>query len=168
MALAHLTRQLLDEEDRLCGIGDTLRVHAFVIDHGARSGSSAEAAAVAGILKGYGFDTDVLPLLWEPGGLSVAGFETRARAARFRTLAKACVQNRVSKLLLAHHADDQAETVIMRLISGSRLGGLAAMKAVTGIPECGGVFGAKTVDVGRPFLAVGKVDAELHFPLSIC
>lgn len=157
MALAHLTHKLLDEEHRLNGTRNTLSIHAFVIDHGMRPGSSAEAASVAEILKGYGFCTNVLPLLWEPGKLSAGGFETRARTARYRTLAKACVHNRVSKLLLAHHADDQAETVMMRLISGSGFDGLAGMKAVAGIPECQGVFGAKRVDIWRPLLEVSKV-----------
>lgn len=170
MALAYLTHKFLDEERRLYGAKNTLQIHAFVIDHGVRPGSLAEAAAVAEILKGYGFSTNVLPLPWEPGELSAGGFETRARAARYRTLAKACVQNRVFKLLLAHHADDQAETVMMRLISRSRFDGLAGMKAVAGIPECHGLYGAKRVDVWRPLLAIGKVGAEFHSLIcaSIC
>lgn len=160
MALAHLTHRFLDEERRLCGTKNTLNIHAFVIDHGVRPGSSTEAVEVAGILKGYGFSAEVIPLLWGPGELLAGGFETRARVARYRTLATACVHNKVFRLLLAHHADDQAETVMMRLASGSRLDGLAGMKAVSGIPECQNIFGAKKVNVGRPFLAVGKVGAE--------
>lgn len=162
MALAHLTHKFLDEERRLHGIKNAPMIHTFVIDHGVRPGSSAEAVEVAGILKGYGFSAEVLPLLWGPGELSAGGFETRARVARYRTLATACVHNKIFRLLLAHHADDQAETVMMRLVSGSRLDGLAGMKAVSGIPECQDVFGANKVSVGRPFLAVGKVGAEFR------
>lgn len=161
MALAHLTHKLVSERQHP-DKHDVPKVHAFIIDHGVRPSSSSEASAVAHILKGYGFTTDIIPLLWKTGDLAAAGFETRARTARYRTLAKACVQNRIFRLLLAHHADDQAETVMMRLISGSRLDGLGGMKAVAGIPECWDVFGANKVAVGRPFLEVGKVGAESH------
>lgn len=159
MALAHLTRKLADEKQRLYGDKNTLRVHAFIVDHAARPSSSAEAAAIAQVLKGYGFTAHVIPLQWRPGEVGAAGFETRARTARYRALARACVRAGVYRLLLAHHADDQAETVMMRLISGSRLDGLAGMKAVATIPESGDVWGAKKVTVARPFLEVGKVGA---------
>jgi len=67
------------------------------------------------------------------------------------------VENQVEKLLLAHHADDQAETVLMRLLAGSKMQGLAGMRAVARIPECGDVFGAERVVVGRPLLGIEKV-----------
>ena len=67
------------------------------------------------------------------------------------------MENRVEKLLLAHHVDDWAETVLMRLLAGSKMQGLAGMRAVARIPECGDVFGAERVVVGRPLLGVEKV-----------
>lgn len=47
----------------------------------------------------------------------------------------------ISSLLLAHHEDDQAETVLMRMISGHRLAGLAGIREVTEIPENYGFYG---------------------------
>lgn len=161
MALSHLTRRLIEEEQT------PPKVHAFIIDHGVRPEGSIEASSVASILKGYGFTAHILPLAWKPNDLSTRGFETRARVARYQVLARACVTHGVLRLLLAHHADDQAETVMMRLISGSRLDGLGGMKAVAGIPECWDVFGARKVVVGRPFLGIGKVGEEFHAFVSI-
>lgn len=159
MALAYLTSKfLLPPEPHL------QMVHAFVVDHGARPESSFEAAAVAEIARrDYGFDAHVLPLVWGASGLTKSGFETRARAARYRALARACVQHQVRHLLLAHHADDQAETVMLRLAMGCGVEGLGGMRAVAGIPECADVFGARGVVAWRPCLGVGKVRLRSPF-----
>ncbi|KAH8154275.1 uncharacterized protein LAJ45_02043 [Morchella importuna] len=149
MALSHLTRKLLEEKQ-------IHEVHAFIIDHGARSESAQEASSVADILKSYGFHPQVIPLTWGADNIAKVGFETRARTARFRALAKACVTSEVDKILLAHHGDDQAETVMMRLISGSRLDGLGGMRHLSRIPECWNIHNANKVIMGRPFLTVGK------------
>ncbi|UXD86944.1 tRNA lysidine(34) synthetase TilS [Thalassolituus hydrocarboniclasticus] len=57
-----------------------------------------------------------------------AGIEQAAREARYQAFAAHCLPG--DTLLLAHHADDQAETFFMRLLRGSGLTGLAAMAAV--------------------------------------
>lgn len=154
MALSHLTRKLLEEKQ-------IHEVHAFIIDHGARPKSAQEASSVADILKSYGFHPQVIPLTWGADNIAKVGFETRARTARFRALAKACVTSEVDKILLAHHGDDQAETVMMRLISGSRLDGLGGMRHLSRIPECWNIHNANKVIMGRPFLTVGKVGRSI-------
>lgn len=161
MALSHLTRQLLKEKQ-------IHEVHAFIIDHGARPESAQEASSVADILKSYGFHPQVIPLTWGADNIAKVGFETRARTARFRALAKACVTSEVDKILLAHHGDDQAETVMMRLISGSRMDGLGGMKHLSRIPECWSIHDANKVIVGRPFLTVGKVGRSIWPFTDIC
>lgn len=69
-------------------------------------------------------------------------FESLARKHRFQTLGLACHRYNIRSLLLAHHEDDQAETLLMRLINGHKMLGLTGMKAVAEIPECHGIYGA--------------------------
>ncbi|ACC70569.1 tRNA lysidine(34) synthetase TilS [Paraburkholderia phymatum] len=58
---------------------------------------------------------------------SGASIEAAARDARYRALDALCAQHRVHTLWLAQHADDQAETVLLQLLRGAGLAGLAAM-----------------------------------------
>jgi tRNA(Ile)-lysidine synthase len=69
----------------------------------------------------------------------------RARAARFRVLIEACAAQGILHLLLGHHAVDQAETVLIRALSGSGPAGLAGMTPLTE---------AASVRILRPLLAV--------------
>ncbi len=55
------------------------------------------------------------------------GIEAAAREARYSALSALCVQESASILLLGHHADDQAETVLLQLLRGAGLPGIAAM-----------------------------------------
>ncbi|CUS08198.1 unnamed protein product [Tuber aestivum] len=153
MALAYLTSRLFSSHN-----SPPSAIHAFIVDHKVRPESTTEACSVAQLAKEtYGFTAHVLPLTWALSHTELLnGLETRARIARYQTLGRACVENRVEKLLLAHHADDQAETVLMRLLAGSKIQGLAGMRAAAGIPECGDIFGAERVVLGRPLLAVEK------------
>lgn len=85
----------------------------------------------------------VLPLSW-PAGVDPfdrKNFETNARTLRYQALGRACQAARIRKLFLAHHADDQAETVLMRLANNRLRSGLQAMQPVEWIPECFGMHG---------------------------
>lgn len=55
------------------------------------------------------------------------GVESAARDARYRALARLAEQTGMSRIWLAHHCDDQAETVLLRLLRGAGPLGLAAM-----------------------------------------
>lgn len=57
------------------------------------------------------------------------GVEGAARDARYTALAQLCLEHDVAALLLAHHRQDQAETVLLRLLRGTGVSGLAAMRA---------------------------------------
>ena len=57
------------------------------------------------------------------------GIEGAARDARYLALAQLCTEHGVAALLLAHHRQDQAETVLLRLLRGTGVSGLAAMQA---------------------------------------
>lgn len=88
-------------------------------------------------------EASVLPISWPTGfdPLDHKRFETDARTLRYQALGRACRATDIYKLLVAHHADDQAETVLMRLANGRLRLGLQAMQPVEWIPECHGLHG---------------------------
>lgn len=150
---------------------DRFRFRAFVVDHKVRAGSGDEAHAVAKILEEKGestcvmlpillltfldIPTDVLKIEW-PEGLNpkeASNFESLARTYRFQALGKACRDHGIQSLFLAHHRDDQAETVLMRMINGHRKDGLCGMRLSGDIPECRGIYGvhqSRVVDDSTP------------------
>ena len=73
--------------------------------------------------------------------LELPDFETQARRLRYQALGLACHADNITRLLLAHHADDQAETVLMRLASGQKGIGLRGMEPFGRVPECQGMHG---------------------------
>jgi tRNA(Ile)-lysidine synthase len=106
----------------------------------------------------------------EPDAGTDAGSETTiesvARTARYRLMFDAMLQRRVHVLATGHHADDQIETVLMRLGSGSTVLGLGGMRPVRrfgmamGKNESDfGWFGHEGLDrwIVRPLLDVPKV-----------
>lgn len=89
-----------------------------------------------------GIKCNVLTLQWPKNvkPLELPNFETQARTLRYRALGTACKEYGIQSLLLGHHADDQAETVLMRLANGQRGLGLQGMKPSGEIPECWGMY----------------------------
>ena len=100
---------------------------ALVVDHGLRTGSAAEATATVSRLTGLGIASRLLTITDLVKGPSVAA---RAREARYRILTDACRRDGRMHLLLGHHAADQAETLMIRVLSGSGVNGLAGMPAL--------------------------------------
>jgi len=105
------------------------RIEAATVDHRLRPESAAEAAFVAQICARLGVPHAVLRADAPIHGNVQSG----ARALRYRLLAGWAAERGVAWLLTGHHADDQAETLLMRLDRGAGLGGLAAIRAATGI-----------------------------------
>ncbi len=103
--------------------GDVL---ALVADHGLRAESGAEAELTRRRLAAQGIGARVLRLGLRPG----PRLAERARVARLTALEAAAAERGILHLLLAHHAGDQAETVLMRLLRGSGPDGLAGMAAL--------------------------------------
>ena len=73
--------------------------------------------------------------------MDLPDFETQARRFRYQTLGDECRKQGIQYILLAHHNDDQAETVLMRLASGHKGLGLQGMRSCADIPECWGMHG---------------------------
>ena len=100
--------------------------HALSVDHGLRPESAAEAAQVGAWIKDWpGIHHAVLR--WDAP--SASRVQEDARHARYDLMAGYCRAQGIRHLFLAHHMDDQAETVLFRLAKGSGLDGLAGMRA---------------------------------------
>ena len=100
---------------------------ALIVDHGLRAGAACEAEETRQRLNLRGIEAVILR--WT-GVKPAQGVQEAARAARYDLLFEACRQRGILHLLVAHHADDQAETIAMRAARGSGADGLAGMAAL--------------------------------------
>ncbi len=101
---------------------------AVTVDHGLRPESAREARAVKRMATRLGVRHRTLR--WS-GAKPATGLQEAARTARYRLLAAAAKAVGARHILVAHTSDDQAETVLIRLLHGSGLSGLAAMARET-------------------------------------
>jgi tRNA(Ile)-lysidine synthase len=116
----------------------------LLVDHGLRPDSRAEARRVLGWLAARGMPAHILA--WR-GAKPMADIQATARAARYALLAAWCRRAGVLHLLVAHHRDDQAETLLLNLARGAGVDGLGAMAPL------GAVDGLRLL---RPLLGVAK------------
>lgn len=115
------------------------RVEAATVDHGLRPESAAEAAFAARLCGELGVPHAILA-----ADEAIAGnVQSAARALRYRLLAGWARAEGIAALLTAHHQDDQAETLLMRLQRGAGLSGVSGVRAATRIAG---------VAVARPLL----------------
>ncbi|MDP3078062.1 tRNA lysidine(34) synthetase TilS, partial [Bradyrhizobium sp.] len=120
------------------------RLLAVTVDHGLRAAAAAEAREVKWLSRTL--EMEHRTLRWT-GPKPVAGLPAAARSARYRLLVKAARRSGATHILTAHTRDDQAETLLMRLLRGSGIAGLGAMARQS---ERDGVW------LARPFLNVSK------------
>lgn len=100
------------------------RLIAVTVDHGLRPEAATEARAVKRLAQSLGVEHHVLR--WR-GDKPSQGIPAAARSARYALLVRLARQFGSVHVVTAHTRDDQAETVLMRLLRGSGIAGLAAM-----------------------------------------
>jgi tRNA(Ile)-lysidine synthase len=126
---------------------------AVTIDHGLRPQSAHEARAVKRLARALGVPHRTLR--WQ-GKKPRTRLQETARAARYRLLEAAARGAQADYILTAHTLDDQAETVLMRLLRGSGITGLAGMREVAPLPVATAARPKQGTLLVRPLLDVPK------------
>lgn len=124
------------------GRGAAPRLVVYSVDHGLRPEAAAEVAMVLQAAAALGLPAR--GFAWA-GRKPESGVQEAARAARYRLMGSAMAEDGATVLLTAHHLQDQAETVLMRMAHGS---GIEGLKGMTAMAEIEGVR------VHRPLLGV--------------
>ena len=98
------------------------KIEAASVDHGLREGSRAECEMVAEICRRLDVPHATLAAEWDK--TPTANLQAQARTQRYALLASWAVERGIEAVATAHHVDDQAETLLMRLARGAGIGGL--------------------------------------------
>lgn len=137
MALLHVLARLAPKQG--------FRVIAHGVDHGLREGARAELELAADLARSLDVPFATTRVTVAPGG----NLQARARAARWDALDRARHHASAASIATAHHADDRAETVLLRLLRGTGVRGLAVLPPRSG-------------DRIRPFLRATRTDVQAH------
>lgn len=124
------------------------RIAVCSIDHGLRPEAAGEVALVERLAGERGIPFTAITLTPQPGNL-----QAQARAGRYAALAGWAKARVLGAVATAHHADDQAETLLMRLNRGSGLAGLAGVRAASRIE-------GSEAPLLRPLLGWRKAELE--------
>jgi tRNA(Ile)-lysidine synthase len=133
MALLHALKTLAREW--------SLLLHVLHIHHGLRPESEDEAAFVERVASAWGLPVTVERLC----GLSLVSpsLEAEARSARYAAFRRWVQRLAADRVAIGHTGDDQAETVLMRLLQG------AGPRGLSGIPPVRGRFIRPLIEVSR-------------------
>jgi len=148
VALLDAMRQISRERD--------WSIIAAHLDHALRDGSDDDRAFCARLCQDWNVKletarVDVAQVARETGG----GIEQAARDERYAFLRAVKQRHEAHAIAVAHTRDDQAETLLIRLLRGSGSDGLASMRAQRG-------------DLIRPLLAVSRDDVLAHLTQTGC
>jgi tRNA(Ile)-lysidine synthase len=126
-------------------------VEAATVDHALRPRSRDEAEMVASFCEQLSVPHEVLTAAWTEKPKTA--IQERARAERYRLLAGWAEERKLSAVATAHHLDDQAETLVMRLARGAGVRGLAGMRPKARVP-------GSCVPLLRPLLSWRRSELE--------
>ncbi len=139
MALLHVLARLRESLK--------IRIVAHGVDHGLRDATSRELDVAEDFARALDVPFARTRLSVAPGG----NLQARARDARYAALRAAAASSTCDRIATAHHGNDRAETVLLRLLRGAGPRGLAVLPARAG-------------DLVRPFLRADRIaiDAHIH------
>lgn len=120
-------------------------VFAHGVDHGLRPAAAAELDTAAAFAASLDVPFTRERVAVEPGG----NLQARARAVRWASLRTAASRVDAARIATGHHADDRAETLLIRLLRGTGTRGLAVLPPLDG-------------DRVRPFFRARRADVEAH------
>ena len=126
-----------------------VRIVAIHVDHGLSASAGRWSAFCADACAALGVELAIRRV--QVARRPRASLEALARDARYAALAGAARECAASAVLLAHHADDQAETLLLQLLRGAGPRGLAAMPAAQAVD---GILWL------RPFLGLPRADID--------
>lgn len=141
VALLHLLLRLKEEL--------SMDLHVFHLDHGLRAGSAEDAAFVRRLAKEWGVPAHIIRENVAEKRRRGESTQEAARRLRYAALRRTAAQIGATRVALGHHADDQAETVLMRLLRGAGAAGLGGMRRRRGM-------------FIRPLLDVTRADVEAY------
>lgn len=132
------------------GADDAKRFSVLSVDHRLRPAAKHEIDSVAAACAAFG-----LPHIRLTADKPLRGsdIQQQARRLRYRLMAQWCTAHQADAVVTAHHIEDQAETVLMRLSRGSGIDGLSGMAARQNLMTQSG-----RLTVLRPFLDISRGD----------
>lgn len=136
MALLHVASRLSDLGVQWVAAG---------VDHGLRAAAAAELDQAQVFAAQVGIEFERVEVEVRPGG----NLQARAREARYAALDAVRVRRQLRFLATAHHSEDRAETVLLRLLSGASPAGLAVLPPRDGLRI-------------RPMIYAHKADIQSH------
>lgn len=134
---------------------------AFHIHHGLSTNADKWAAHCASQSAHYGAVFAQENVRVKKNG---QGIEAAARQLRYCALGELCASHHISLVLTGHHLDDQAETILMQLLRGTGLAGMAGMDAFNYAPT---LLHQRDVLLGRPLLNVSKQELVDYAKINV-
>ena len=131
------------------------QIYAFHIHHGLQKPADDWLIFCEKLAKQYKIHFD-FRLLHLDSANEQGNIEARARAGRYEALADLCEEYGIEDLLLAHHQNDQAETVLLQLLRGSGVAGLS------GMPTSRRVSSNQSLTLWRPLLNQSRQELEAY------
>jgi len=146
--------------DTVCKASSTNKtppeIWAFHIHHGLQKPADDWFVFCEKLAHKYKIHFDFRLLYLGADGVQ-GNIEARARAARYEALEQLCEEHDVQDLLLAHHQNDQAETVLLQLLRGAGAAGHAGMSELRELKS-----GDSPIFLWRPLIHQSKAELEAY------
>ena len=147
---------LLDTVCKAQAKNKSTEIFAFHIHHGLQKQADDWLIFCKKLAKKYKIHFD-FRLLHLTGSQEQGNIEARARAGRYEALTDLCIEYGIEDLLLAHHQNDQAETVLLQLLRGAGVAGAAAMPSSRQLDSKHG-----KITLWRPLLDQSRKELEAY------